>query len=54
MRTPRQDEVLDRLDRVESKLDYIIDHNKHDYSSYEEWLIDKQVNDRVKSNGSIE
>ena len=54
MGTPRQDEVLDRLDRVESKLDYIIDHNKHDYSSYAEWLIDKQVNERVKNNGSIE
>ena len=37
-----------------SKLDYIIDPNKHDYSSYDEWLIDKQVNDRVKNNGSIE
>ena len=54
MRTPRQDEVLYRLDRVESKLDYIIDSNKHNYSSYAEWLIDKQVNERVKNNGSIE
>jgi hypothetical protein len=54
MRTPRQDEVLYRLDRVESKLDYIIDPNKHNYSSYAEWLIDKQVNERVKNNGSIE
>jgi hypothetical protein len=54
MRTPRQDEVLDRLTRMESKIDYILDPKKHDYSSYEEWLIDKQVTDRVKNNGSIE
>ena len=54
MRTPRQDEVLYRLDRVESKLDYIIDPNKHNYSCYAEWLIDKEVHERVKNNGSIE
>jgi hypothetical protein len=54
MRTPRQDEVLDRLTRMESKIDYLLDPNKHNYSSYKEWLIDKQVNERVKNNGSIE
>ena len=54
IRTPRQDEVLDRLTRMESKIDYILDPKKHDYSSYDEWLIDKQVTDRVKNNGSIE
>jgi len=36
MRTPRQDEVLDRLTRMESKIDYILDPKKHDYSSYDE------------------
>ena len=54
MRTPRQDEVLDRLTRMESKIDYLLDPNKHNYSSYKEWLIDKQVNERVKNNRSIE
>jgi hypothetical protein len=54
MRTPRQDEVLDRLDRVESKLDYIIDPNKHDYSSYDEWLVDKNIKLRVLKHGSVE
>ena len=52
--THRFEDLKDIIDRVESKLDYLLDPNKHNYSSYKEWLIDKQVNERVKNNGSIE
>jgi|ETNmetMinimDraft_19_1059907.scaffolds.fasta_scaffold1260470_1 hypothetical protein len=52
--THRFEELKEQLDRVESKLDYLLDPNRHNYSSYKEWLIDKQVNLRVHNNGSIE
>jgi|TARA_R110000782_G_scaffold70453_1_gene141540 hypothetical protein len=52
--THRFEDLKEIIDRVESKLDYLLDPNKHNYSSYKEWLIDKQVNERVKNNGSIE
>ena len=52
--THRFDELKEQLDRVESKIDYLLDPNRNDYSSYDEWLIDKQVNFRVHNNGSIE
>ena len=48
------EELKEQLDRVESKLDYLLAPNRHNYSSYKEWLIDKQVNLRVYNNGSIE
>ena len=52
--THRFEDLKEIIDRVESKLDYLLDPDKHNYSSYKEWLIDKQVNERVKNNGSIE
>ena len=52
--THRFDELKEQLDRVESKLDYLLDPNRHDYSSYDEWLLNKQVNLRIHNNGSIE
>ena len=52
--THRFDELKEQLDRVESKVDYLLYPNRHNYSSYDEWLIDKQVNLRVYNNGSIE
>ena len=52
--THRFDELKEQLDRVESKVDYLLDPNKHDYSSDDEWLLNKKVNLRVHNNGSIE
>ena len=34
--------------------DYIIDPNRHDYSSYDEWLVDKNIKLRVSKRGSVE
>ena len=52
--THRFDELKEQLDRVESKVDYLLDPNRHDYSSYDEWLLNRQVNLRIYNNGSIE
>jgi hypothetical protein len=50
----KMDTFLTRQLEIKNKLDYIVDPNKYNYSSYEEWLKDKQVNLRVYNNGSIE
>ena len=52
--THRFDELKEQLDRVESKIDYLLDPNRHDYSSYDEWLLNRQVNLRIYNNGSTE